>query len=105
MKCECDLNEYVLVHHWYILVQTGLYKAFPKLWSADMFLTLDCGETIVFVWNMYIVVPKHLNTGAFTEKSSCLAVGTYMYVPSTYMYIPVCTRITKNILRILFCDF
>jgi len=38
---------------------------------------------------MYIVVPKHLNTGAFPKINTCLAVGTYMYVPSTYMYIPV----------------
>ena len=44
MKCECDLNEYVLVHTWYILVQTGLYKVFPKVWREDMFLTLDYGK-------------------------------------------------------------
>jgi hypothetical protein len=43
MKCGCDLNKYVLVHHWYILVQTGLYKVSPKVWRADMILTLDCG--------------------------------------------------------------
>ena len=31
MKCECDLCEYVLVHHWYILVCTGINNAFLNI--------------------------------------------------------------------------
>ncbi len=40
MKCKCDLCENVLLHHRYIPVCTGVYKAFLKL----------CEQTVLLLW-------------------------------------------------------
>ena len=97
MKCECDLNEYVLVHHWYILVQTGLYKVFPKVWRADMFLTLDCGKLYCacgtcILWYPSISTQVHplKNVHVMQMVHTCMYqvhTGTYQYVqglPKTF---------------------
>ena len=66
-KCsvECDLCEYVLIQHWYILVCTGINKAFLKIWKQTFCFTLnyswwylECGTSIWWYPSMIIVPPS-----------------------------------------------
>ena len=90
MKCECDLNEYVLVHTWYIQVQTGLYKVSPKVWRADMVLTLDCGILYCacgtcILWYPSISTQVHplKNVHVMQMVHTCM----YWVHTSTYLYV------------------
>jgi hypothetical protein len=57
----CELHEYVL-HHWYILICTGMYRVFwivERRHSGDFQLW----QVMLGVLNEYMVVPKHTSTG------------------------------------------
>ncbi len=100
VSLKFELHEYVLVHHWYIPVCTGMYKVLLESLSREKTYWLG-------VLNEYMVVPKHTNTGLLptTVQCTCSATSTYQYEQSFYWYILVCTWLTKIFLRILFCDF
>ncbi len=84
MKCECDLREYVLVHHWYALICTGRYKAFLKH-RMQTFCDFGLWDVILGVWDEYVVVLKLQNTGPFPRKF--MSFNKYIYVCTDYIRV------------------
>ncbi len=62
MKCECELHEFVLVHHLYILVCAGMYRVLLEVERRHIG-DFELWEVMLDVLNEYMVVPKHTNTG------------------------------------------
>ncbi len=77
----CELHEYVLVHHWYILVSTGMYRVLLESERRHIG-DIELWEVMLGVLNEYMVVPKHTNIGPLprTVHMNQVCTCTYWHV-------------------------